>query len=225
MAGKINEKDKTGRTVTLTGVRFSFAESLQEAQLPKKAQADSRRSHGCNLILERGHKDFESNKAAIISALKAAAVEFKRPENWFETLMTDDPKQCSFRKGERFKTAAGEIYKGYEGNLVVICKGPKGGQNRPGTLKDRHKRDVEVKDINDVFYNGTYGDAIVSFYGTDNGGTSRLTCSIEAGRSYQEGERLGGGGVYVEDSDFDDIEDDDGDSFSKPSNGGTALDL
>ena len=34
--GKINTKDATGRTVTLTRVRVSFADSLDVASLPKK---------------------------------------------------------------------------------------------------------------------------------------------------------------------------------------------
>lgn len=214
MAGKVSPKDPTGRTVILTGVRYSFADSLKD-QKPSK---DGKMSHGCNLILERGHADFESNKAAVVAALQAAAREFKRPENWFMSLMEDDPKQCSFRKGEKFKTNAGEVYKGYAGNLIVVCKGPGGGARRPNVIKDRHKRDVAVADINDVVYNGTYGDAVVSFYGTDNGGTARLTCSIEAVRSYQEGERIGGGGITVGDDDFSDLGDDPSpfDSAPKP---------
>ncbi|HOF84886.1 MAG TPA: hypothetical protein PLP41_04145, partial [Treponemataceae bacterium] len=41
--------------------------------------------------------------------------------------------------------------------------------------------------------------------GTDNGGSARLTGSVESLRSWQEGDRLGGGGVYVDDDDFDDF--------------------
>lgn len=207
--GKVNEKDSSGRTVTLTKVRASFAESLQEAQLPKKNKdPNAKPSHGANWLLERDSPDFESNKAAVISALKAAAREFKRDEMWFKTLMDDDPKQCALRKGEKFKDASGQIYKGYEGNLVIVSKGPGGGRRRP-QIRDRYKKVIDdVSKINEIVYNGSVCDVIISFYGTDNGGTARLTCSVEAVRSWQEGERLGGGGVYVEDDDFDDAEDD-----------------
>ena len=135
--------------------------------------------------------------------------------------MSDDPKQCSLRKGEKFKDQQGQVYKGYEGNLILVAKGPKGGQNRP-QIRDRYKKVIEdISKINEIAYNGCYCDAIISFYGTDNGGTARLTCSVEAIRCYNEGERLGGGGVYVEDDDFDDLEADD--SFDEgPSKGGTS---
>jgi hypothetical protein len=225
MAGRLYEKDTTGRSVVLTNVRFSFGETLQEAKPPRK-DPTGRKTHGCNLILERGSKDFESNKLAIVAALQAAAKEFGRPENWWKTLMDDSPKECSFRKGERFKDKDSNVYKGYAENLIVVCKGPMGGADRP-RIKDRMKRDVAVEDINTVVYNGTYGDCILSFYGTDNGGTPRLTCSINAIRSYQEGERLGGGAIYVSDDDFDGFDNLEDDSFSpsKPAGSSSALDL
>lgn len=212
---KIMERDATGRTVLLTGVRASFGETLKDAKAPKNSAPGTKETHGVNFLLERGQKDFEKNCEIIKSALRAAAREGKRKEDWWEDLFQNDPKQLAFRKGDRFKDKDGNVYKGYEGNLVVIAKGPKGGMNRP-KIMDRHKRDVEVKDINDVVYNGTYCDAVISWYFTDNGGTPRLTCSVEAIRSHQEGERLGGGGIYVEADDFDDMEGDD-DGFDSPS--------
>lgn len=211
--GRVLDRDSTGRTVLLTNVRLSFADSLKEAKLPKKPEPGAKATHSTNLLIEKGSPDYESNVAAVKAALRAAAKEFKRPEDWWERLWADDPKQLSFRKGDKFKTDAGEIYKGYEGNTVVICKGPSGGLKRPKLL-DRHKREVEVKDINDVCYNGSYCDAQVSFYGTDTGGTARLTCSVEAIRSHQQGERLGGGGIGVDTDDFDDLGGDD--SFDTP---------
>lgn len=207
--GKVNEKDKTGRTVTLTGVRISFAESLHTASLPKKNKdPNAKPKHGANFILEKDSPDFESNKAACISAMKAAGREFKKPEDWWKTLWEDKPDNLSFKKGDRFKTDSGEIYKGYAGNIVVSAKGPKGGLTRP-QIRDRYKRVIDVNEIPDVCYNGTYGDVIISWYGTENGGTPRITCSVEAIRSRQEGERLGGGGIYVDDDDFDTLEADD----------------
>lgn len=201
--GHVNQKDKSGRTATLTNVRVSFADSLHTASLPKKNKSpDAKPKHGANFILEKGSPDFDSNKAACISAMKAAGVEFKRGENWWKTLWDDKPDNLSFKKGDRFKTESGEIYKGYEGNIVVAAKGPAGGQKRP-QMRDRNKRIIEVSEILDVVYNGTYADVIISWYGTENGGTPRITCSVESIRSRQEGERLGGGGIYVDDDDFD----------------------
>lgn len=223
---KLMERDATGRTTLLTGVRASFAETLRVAKAPKNSAPGTRETHGANLILERGSKDFDKNVEILQKALAAAAREGKRKEEWWQDLFQNDPKQLSFRKGERFKDKDGNVYKGYEDNLIVIAKGPKGGMSRPRVM-DRHKRDVEVNDINDVVYNGTYCDAVVSWYYTDNGGTPRLTCSVEAIRSHQEGERLGGGGIYVDADDFDDMEgDDDGfDTTSQQSSSGSSSGL
>jgi hypothetical protein len=212
--GKLYEKDTTGRSTLLTRVRASFAESLQEK---KPHQSDpTKLSHGANFILERGSPDFESNKAAIAVALQNTCKEAKRPENWWRELFDDDPKQLAFRKGERFKEKkTSQVYKGYENNLIVVGKGPKAGAERPGKLLDRYKRPIEVKDINEVIYNGTLCDVVISWYYTDKHGPARITCSIEAVRSWQEGERLGGGGLYVDEDDFDTIEGDD-DGFDAP---------
>ena len=62
-------------------------------------------------------------------------------------------------------------------------------------------------DILDVMYGGVYADVILSFYGTDKGGRG-VFCTIEAIRSHEEGERMGGG-VVVDADDFDDLEDSD----------------
>lgn len=228
--GKLVEKDPTGRTVNLKGVRLSFADSLDVASLPKKNKdPNAKPKHGANLILERDSEHFEANKKVVIQALKNAAVEFKKPEDWWKKLFENNPDKLCFKKGDSFQTDAGEIYKGYEGNLILALKGPAGGAKRP-QIRDRYKKIIhdpashpDTSKIKEVAYNGSYCDAIVSFYGTDNGGADRLTGSIEAIRSWQEGERLGGGGVYVDEDDFDDLEEDD--SFdSGPSTGAASSD-
>lgn len=228
---KLNTKDATGRTATLTGVRLSFGDSLDVASLPKKNNDPSAKpKHGVNLIIEKDSADFEANKAVIIEALKNASTEFKKPDTWWKTLFDDKPDNICMKKGDRFKTDAGEIYKGYEGNLVLALKGPAGGLKRP-QIRDRNKKIVhdpstcpDTTRIKEVAYNGSYADCIVSFYGTDNGGTARLTGSVEAIRSHERGERLGGGGIYVDEDDFDDLEQDD--SFDNaPSSVGSDDDL
>lgn len=221
---KIVERDKTGRTVQLNNVRLSFTDSLHTAKLPKKAEPGAKPTHSVNCILERGGADFEANKAVIVSALQAASKEFKKPENYWKQLFEDDPKQCAFRKGERFKSDSGEVYAGYEGNLVVVAKGPSGGMKRPKIL-DRLKRDVAVDDIPDVCYGGTYADVQISWYGTDKGGTSRITCSIEVIRSRQEGERMGGGGAGFDADDWDDMGEDDSFDSAPAAKAAAAVDL
>ena len=205
---KIIERDKTGRTILLKRVRLSFADSLKEPSVPKKAEPGTKPTHSANVLIEKDRPDFEEKRAMIVEGLKAAAREFKKPEDWWSKLLENSPKQLCFRKGTSFATDEGEVYKGYENALVIVGKGPGGGSKRP-ILKDRHKRDVAVEDINDVLYNGSYADVSVSFYGTDKGGTARLTCSFEVIRGHQEGERMGGGGVGYSDDDFDELVDDD----------------
>jgi hypothetical protein len=217
--GKLNQKDATGRTVTLTKVRLSFGESLNRKSLPKKNKdPNAKPKHGANFILEKDSPDYASNMAAIHEALANAAKEFKKPENWWTTLLESKPDKLCLKKGDTFVQADGQVYKGYAGNMVLAVKGPAGGEKRP-QIRDRYKKVIAVPEnaveapiVTEIAYNGCVCDVIVSFYGTDNGSSDRLTGSVEAIRSWQEGERLGGGGVYVDDDDFDDAPDED-DSF------------
>ena len=198
------EERGDGRTVQLKRVRLSFTDSLKEASptidggVPK---------HTCNMILEIDSPSFAANKAKVISALKSASDKTWKKEGAWKELWDDDPKRCCFRKGARFKNSEGKVYAGYEGNVAISGAGPSGGKKRPKML-DRHKRPVEADDILDVCYGGTYADVIISFYGTDKGGRG-LFCSIDAIRSHQEGEHIGGGGITVDADDFDDLDDED----------------
>lgn len=200
------EKKRDPRTVTLKRVRLSFTDQLKDK---KATVADGTPKHSCNLLLETDQPEFEANKAKVVAAIEAACeVEWKKPEKYKE-IAEDTPKRVCFRKGERFKNQeSGEVYKGYANNWAISGGTPGAGQRRP-KLMDRRKRDVEEKDILEVMYGGSYADAIVSFYGTDKGGNG-VFCTIEAIRSHQEGERMGGG-IQVSADDFDDM--DDGDSF------------
>ena len=214
--GKLNEKDPTGRTVTLTKVRLSFGDSLNKKSLPKKNKdPKATPKHGANFILDVNSPDYASNVAAIEKAMSNACAEFKKPADWWKQLLENKADKLCWKKGNSFQTEDGQIYKGYEGNMVLALKGPAGGAKRP-QIRDRYKKVLMVPEgaedfpkINEIAYNGVTCDIIVSFYGTDNGGADRLTGSVEAIRSWQEGERLGGGGVYVDDDDFDDAEEDD----------------
>lgn len=204
------------RTVRLKMVRLSFSDSLKD----KKATVENGTpKHSCNLIVVQTPGDdplskkaaelYAANLAAIQSAIKAACVEAFSKEDAWKDIQEDSPKRLCFRKGERFKNNDGEVYKGYAGNWAISASGPKGGEHRP-LLLDRHKRPVEEKDIPDVMAGGYFCDAVVSFFGTEKGGRG-VFASIEAIRSRQEGERLGGGPRASAD-DFEDLDDDD--SFS-----------
>lgn len=219
------EDRSDGRTVQLKRVRLSFTDSLYEKKKPQNTQDDARPAHSCNVIIESDSPNFEANKKKVLAALAAAGERAWKNADAWKTIAEDNPKRVCFRRGERFKNQeSGEVYEGYAGNWGISGKGPRAGQQRPKML-DRHKREVQPEDIMDVMYSGTYADVIVSFYGTDKGNRG-IFCSIEAIRSHQEGERLGGGAVHVDADDFDDLDDDDSFGGTNPdSEGGSDLDL
>ena len=199
------EDRSDGRTVQLKRIRLSFTDSLKEASATVE---DGPKKHTCNMILESGGDTFDMNKKKVIAALKSAGEKAWKHEGAWKDLWDDDPKRCCFRKGARFKNKEGQVYAGYDDNIAISGAGPSGGKKRPKML-DRHKRPVEEADILDVCYSGSYADVIISFYGTDKGGSRGIFCSIDAIRSHQEGDAQGGGGIVVEADDFDDLDDDD----------------
>lgn len=210
------EEKSDGRTVQLKRVRLSFTESLKEK---KKTSDDpnAKPKHGLNVIIEADSPHGEANRKKVMDAIRAAGEkEWKNPDA-YKGIMEDNPKRLCYRKGDRFKNREGKPYAGYEGNHAFSASGPSAGQKRPKLL-DRRKREVAEDDILDVFYGGCYADVIVSFFGTDKGSRG-IFASVEAIRSHEEGERMGGG-IYVDADDFDDLEDDD--SFdSGPAKGKT----
>ena len=214
------------RTVLLKRVRLSFTEGIKDKQ---KVVEDGKERHGFNIIIEqvgddaKAKKYAEENKEKCIAAMKAAGLKEFGDEMAYKSIMEDDPKRLSFRKGERFKNKeTGKVYDGYTGNYALSVSGPKGGQVRP-KLKDRHKRDVEEKDIETVCYSGTYGDVYVSFYGTKEGGRG-IFASAELVRSHQEGASMGRQFVY-DDDELDDLEDDDDDLGGGSSSSSAGADL
>jgi len=222
MSNKPVEDRGDGRTVQLKGVRLAFTNGLVEKQAPPNGEGEP--SFNFKIIVPTDSPHFEANKKKILSAMQAAGeAAWKRPDAW-KQIAEDEPKRVCFRKGEKFKNDDGEIYGGFEGNWGLNTKGPKAGKLRP-RLFDRYKRKVEeVEDIETVFYSGTFSDCVVSFYGTDKGGSKGIFASTDAIRSHQEGESLGGGGVTVTADDFDDL-DDEGDSFGGESSGDDEMDL
>lgn len=203
------------RLVTLKKVRLSFTDSLTTAKATVKGGVPK---HSFNILLEPGLPETEANKAAVISALRAVGQEqWEKPE-MFKTIAEDKPDRVSYRKGERFKNQeSGEVYKGYEGCMVVPCAGPGGSKNpkRPVIL-DRKKTPIwhpakgaeNISKIADVCYSGTYADVKVEFYpvtGAESGGNG-IFVACQLIRSRQEGDRMAGGYV-VSDSDIDELDD------------------
>lgn len=200
--------EKDPRTVTLKRVRLSFTQGIKDKRKTSDA-ADAKERHNFNIIEETGGKYSEENRKKVAAAIRAAGDKVWKNPDAYKEIQEDNPKRVTWKKGEKFKSKEGKVYAGYEGNMAFSVSGPNGGQKRP-ILKDRHKRDVEEKDIMDVFYSGTYADVIVSFYGTDKGSRG-IFATCELVRSHQEGEAMGGGYFFDED-DLDELDDlDDGD--------------
>lgn len=203
----IREYDGDGRTVMIKRVRASFTDSLKDA---KPSVADGPPKHTANFIIESDQPGFDEKKAAIGRAIKAACVvTWKNPDR-YKVIQEDDPKRIAYRKGERFKNQeSGEVYAGYAGNMAIAAAGPMGGKKRPKML-NRRGNDVAEADIEDVVYSGCYVDLKVSFYGTDKGGAG-VFATIEAIKSREIGERMGGG-VSTSADEFDEYDDSDDDS-------------
>lgn len=229
------EKKNDGRTVMLKGVPISFTDSLKDA---KATVTGGALKHGCNVLIVKDSKTEAENKAKILSAIRAACVmEFgEGKEDFFKVIADDDPKRVAYRKGERFKNSeTQEVYKGYAGNMVIPGYGPGGSKSpkRPKLFNRRRKQLGEVNengkpfftvdDIPEIFYSGVICDVKVSFYAVshkDQGGNG-LFATIEAIRSYEEGERMAGGSVQTSADEFDDLDDDD-DLDSGSTGGGAA---
>lgn len=195
------EDKSDGRSVQLKRVRLSFTKRLKTKG--KTSDEATKETHGLNIVLDA---DSENHRKCI-AALKEAGKQAFKNENAYIDIAEDAPKRVCYREGRKFKNKEGKIYAGYEeGKMGFAANGPSGGEKRPKLL-DRRKRPVEEKDINDVFYGGCYADVVVSFYGTDKGSRG-IFATIEAIRSHEEGERIGGG-IDVDADDFDDLEDDD----------------
>lgn len=212
---------KDPRTVQLKSVRLSFADGLVEK---KAAVKDAKERHSCNLIiitpegaekdplLQAAAKHFEANKAAVISAMKAAGEQAFGNPDAYKVIAEDSPKRVAFRKGERFKNDEGQVYTGYANNWAISAAGGPGAGQRLCKIYNRNKRQItEKSEIAEVAYTGSLADVIVSFYGGDEGGRG-MFCSIDAIRSHQEGQSIGGGGWTGSVDEFDDLPE--GDAFS-----------
>lgn len=205
------EERGDGRTVQLKRVRLSFPASLKDKKSTTK-DGSGKSKHTVNILLHPddpvGSKYYKENVDKVLGALRAAGDAFKKKPNLYERIMDDEPKRCSWRKGEKMKTADGQVREHYKGGMWIAGAGPKAGDERP-VLKGKDKRLIGLDEIPTVFYGGVYADVVVSFYGTDKGGSDGIFNSVEVIRSWEVGDRFPeGGGVHVDDDDFDDDDDD-----------------
>jgi Protein of unknown function (DUF2815) len=216
------ETKKNPRIATLKNVRLSFTDSLGEAKATVKNGVPK---HGCNILIEPDKPETDANRKAVIAALVACSEEAWQKADKWKLIRDKDPKRVQYRKGESFTNGDDEVYKGYEGAMVVPGYGPGGTKNpkRP-CIMDRKKNWVWNPDkgaeasnskILDVCYSGVYADVRVEFYavtGADAGGDG-IFSAIHLIRSRQCGDRMSGG-YRVDESDvdeFDDLEDSDDD--------------
>lgn len=205
------------RTIQLRGVRLSFTDSLNEKKTMPGVE-DATPKHSFNVILEkdspnkRARDNFERNKQLVYSALEAASEDFFKDKNKYKQIAdpeTGKPDRVCYRKGERFRNKdTGEVYIGYAGNMAIACGTPGGGQKRPKVYDRRKKEIVSGPEIVEVCYSGSYADVILEFYGTDKGGNG-VFCTGACIRSWEEGDRIGGGGWNGDASEFDDADEDD----------------
>lgn len=204
----IREYEGDGRTVMFKRVRLSFCDSLKDA---KPTVENGAPKHTSNFIIEADQPGFDEKKAAAGRTVKAACEkEWKNPDR-YKAIQEDDPKRVGYRSGSRFKNReTGEVYKGYEGNMVIAASGPGGGKKRPKLL-DRRGQEVPYERIDDVFWSGCYVDAKLSAFGTRKGGDG-IFYTIEAIKSREIGERMGGG-VATSADEFDEFDDSDDDAF------------
>ena len=202
----MTEKKKDARVVRLDKVRLSFPTlRRKEASVP-----GGREKYSASFIIDPntplGRKAIEDCKKAIAAA---ETVTFQKA-GVVKTI--DDPKRVAFRPGSKFKNQEGEVYRGYEGMVGLTTTNPK---TRPRLL-NKERVEVELEDIEDVFYGGCVVDAWVAFYCVkekDQGGRG-LFCSVESIRSLERGEAFGGGlNITADDYDDDDEEEEEDDGL------------
>lgn len=210
-----DEKKKNPRVISLNDVRLSFTDSLGEAKATVKNGVPK---HGCNILLEGDYPTTEANKAKVKAALEACGEEHWQKPDKYKSIAAKDPKRLQYRKGESFTNGDDEVYRGYEGAMVIPAYGPGGTKNpkRPAIM-DRRKNWIWNPDkgaeasnskINDIVYSGVRADVKVEFYpvsGADVGGDG-IFATIHLIRSRQVGDRMAGG-YRVDDSDADDFDD------------------
>ncbi|ESQ85443.1 hypothetical protein AEAC466_04570 [Asticcacaulis sp. AC466] len=183
----------------LKKVRLSFPNLRTKTAAVK----GGKEKFGANFLLDPNKPAHKKLMDQIAKAVEAAEMkEFGKVGHIKKTVQ--DPKRKCYRKGETFANQdTGEVYDGYAGMVVVSAS----ADRRP-TLFNRAKEEVDLEDIEDVFYGGCVVDAKVSFFcisDKDKGGNG-LFATVEAIRSWEEGESFGR--APTSSDEFDDDDDD-----------------
>ena len=198
------KEDSSEATAFINNVRLSFPTlRRKQASVP-----GGKEKYSASFIIDPETPQGKAAIAACKVAIAAAEMNhFKKP-GVVKTI--DDPKRIAFRPGNKFKNAEGDVYAGYEGMVGVTST----SQKRPKlyTVQGAKAREeVEVEDIEDLFYGGVYCNAEVNFYcvsSKEQGGRG-LFCEIRGIMTKERGEAFGGGAPVnslnlLDDDDMDD---------------------
>jgi hypothetical protein len=191
------KKDPKLGQVVLENVRASYLH-IWKAQASVK---DGKLKFSANFLIDPETADGKKNIKKCNAAVNAVAKEEwgDKFEKILAAIATD---RMNFRAGETFTNDEGDIYAGYEDQMVA-----KGANERKFPIVDRAKQPTTESD--GVIYSGCYVDAVLRFYtvsGKDKGGNG-VFASLEAIRFRRDGEAFGAAPVDVDDV-FDDLPDD-----------------
>lgn len=187
--------------VVLEMVRLSFPKIWKM----EKSTPDSPPKFSANFLIDPDTAHGKKNIAKIEAALKHVKTK-AWPENTDKIVSRIDAKRISFREGEAFANAEGDVYQGYDDMMVVTASNKKRFQ-----IVDRDKSPLTEDDGKP--YGGCYVDAVVSFYATtkkEQGGNG-LFATIELIRFRKDGEAFGAAPIDADDylADLSDDEDED----------------
>lgn len=191
----MTEKTVVGQAY-LKDVRLSFPHLAE----PHASVADGAKKYRASFLMD---PETPAGKKAIAAAKKAAQEVIDQA--WPKTKKCPaQPHRKCLKHGNDCTNQAGEVYKGYEDQIVVVSA----NESQP-TLLYRNKKRVPDSEIKKVFFGGCRVEAIVRFYAiTDpKKGGAGLFASLEGVRFWEEDEAFGSQGVS-EDA-FDDYDDED----------------
>lgn len=195
--------------VKIEKARLSFP-NLKEPQAPEGSTSGPR--YNANFLIvakSKNHKKLHDAEKAIEADPKALKIWGGRvPKKNFAT-------GINIGEESTFVNDEGEevIRDGYEGMVYVNAKAT---PDYPPQLVDRHRRQVQRDDAEEVFYAGCYVNAVLEPYAYNKAGNQGVSWGLLAIQFDSDGERFGGTGIDVDDY-FDDIPDgdaaDDGDDW------------
>lgn len=162
-------------------VRLSFP----HLWTPTAATEDGKKKFRSSFLMDPESAQGKANIAAAKKAMNHVAKEKWKDKAERIVKGLEKNRKC-LRNGDDMTNDEGEVYDGYEGQMVLVAA----NDRRPQVL-DRNKTPLTEED--DVMYAGCYVDAVVSFYtveGKDRGGNG-IFASLEIVRFRKDGEAFG----------------------------------